>query len=132
MTQGLNRVTLFGNLGADPELRTTNAGLSVLSFRLATTEVYFDRNQQKQERTEWHNVVLFGARAEALEKLLSKGTRVLVEGRLQTSSYEKDGVKRFKTEVIASDLCLAGSRASNGASGRPVTRPVIEEADVPF
>jgi single-strand DNA-binding protein len=104
----------------------------VLSFRLATTEVYFDKNQQKQERTEWHNVVLFGARAEPLEKLLSKGTRVLVEGRLQTSSYEKDGVKRFKTEVIASDLCLAGSRASNGAAERPARRPMIEEADVPF
>ena len=132
MTQGLNRVTLFGNLGADPELRTSSAGLAVLSFRLATTEVYFDKSQQKQERTEWHNVVMFGARAEALEKLLTKGTRVLVEGRLQTSSYEKDGVKRFKTEVIANDLCLAGSRPSNGASQRPVTRPVLEEADVPF
>jgi len=132
MTQGLNRVTLFGNLGADPELRMSNAGLAVLSFRLATTEVYFDKNQQKQERTEWHNVVLFGARAEALARLLTKGTRVLVEGRLQTSSYEKDGVKRFKTEVIATDLCFGGARSSNGASQQPSGRAVLEDGDVPF
>lgn len=132
MTQGLNRVTLFGNLGADPELRSTNTGLAVLSFRLATTEVYFDKQQEKQERTEWHSVVLFGARAEALAKLLSKGSRVLVEGRLQTSSYEKDGTKRFKTEIIASDLCLAGARSSNGASRQPIKHVALEDADVPF
>ena len=128
MTNGLNRVTLFGNLGSDPELRTTTAGLAVLSFRLATNEVYFDKDQNRQERTEWHNVVLFGARASALSRFLSKGSRVLVEGRLQTNSYEKDGVKRFKTEVIASDVCFGQSRPST-----PRPSPAVAELeDVPF
>jgi single-strand DNA-binding protein len=132
MTQGLNKVTLFGNLGADPELRMTNTGLAVLSFRLATTEVYFDKNQEKQERTEWHNIVLFGARAEALAKLLSKGSRVLVEGRLQTSSYEKDGIRRHKTEVVATELCFGGGRPPNGVSHQPNGKAMLEEGDVPF
>ena len=116
MTQGLNKVMLFGNLGADPELRNTAAGAHVLSFRVATTEVYFDRQQQKQERTEWHHVALFGARAEPLAKLLHKGSRVLVEGRLQTTSYDKDGSKRYRTEVIATDLFLGGP-AGSGSVG---------------
>lgn len=119
MTQGLNKVMLFGNLGAEPELRTTGAGAHVLSFRIATTEVYFDKQQQKQERTEWHQVALFGARAEPLAKLLHKGSRVLVEGRLQTSSYEKDGSKRYKTEVIATDLFLGGPALGGPALGGP-------------
>lgn len=136
MTQGLNRVTLFGHLGADPELRMTNSGTYVLSFRVATTEVYFDKEQTKQERTEWHKVALFGARAEPLSRILSKGSSVLVEGRLQTSSYEKDGSKRYTTEVIASEICLGG-RAPSGSFTRsasaPVSRPAPAAADdVPF
>jgi single-strand DNA-binding protein len=130
MTNGLNRVTLYGNLGADPELRTTGTGMAVLSFRIATTDVYFDRNQEKQERTEWHRIVLFGARAEALSKLLTKGSRVLVEGRLQTSSYEKEGVKRYRTEIVATEICLAGARHSNGAPARPAATRELD--DVPF
>ena len=130
MTNGLNRVMLFGNLGAEPELKTTANGLAVLSLRLATNEVYFDKDQNRQERTEWHNVVMFGSRATALSRLLAKGSRVLVEGRLQTSSYEKDGVKRVKTDVIASDLCFGQSRAASGAP-RPTAAPA-ELEDVPF
>lgn len=136
MTQGLNRVTLFGHLGADPELRMTNGGTYVLSFRVATTEVYFDKEQTKQERTEWHKVALFGARAEPLSRILSKGSSVLIEGRLQTSSYEKDGSKRYTTEVIASEICLGG-RAPSGSFARPASAPVSRPApavadDVPF
>ncbi|HWO12341.1 MAG TPA: single-stranded DNA-binding protein [Polyangiaceae bacterium] len=130
MTNGLNRVMLFGNLGTEPELKTTANGLAVLSMRLATNEVYFDKDQNRQERTEWHNVVMFGARATALSRMLSKGSRVLVEGRLQTSSYEKDGVKRYKTDVIASDLCFGQSRAG-GSPTRPPSAPAVLE-DVPF
>jgi single-strand DNA-binding protein len=130
MTNGLNRVTLYGNLGADPDLRTTGTGIAVLSFRIATTNVYFDKNQEKQERTEWHHVVLFGARAEPLSKLLTKGARVLVEGRLQTSSYEKDGIKRYRTEIIATEICLAGARHSNGAPARASASRELD--DVPF
>jgi single-strand DNA-binding protein len=124
MTQGLNKVMLFGNLGSDPELRNTTAGAHVLSFRVATTEVYFDKNQQKQERTEWHQVALFGARAEPLARLLHKGSRVLVEGRLHTSSYDKEGSKRYKTEVIANDLFLAGAAGSREASELSLAAPL--------
>ena len=131
MTNGLNRVTLFGNLGADPELRTTAAGQSVLTFSLATNDVYFDKDRNKQERTEWHKVVLFGNRATALQRILAKGTRVLVEGRLQTSSYEKEGVKRYKTEVIASDVCFG---QPGPGSSRPSMTPARSELEdnVPF
>lgn len=131
---------LFGNLGADPELRSIASGGHVLSFRVATTEVWFDKQQQKQERTEWHHVALFGARAEPLARLLHKGSRVLVEGRLQTTSYDKDGSKRYKTEVIATDLFLGGGNGlAGGVSGRESTAPrpraltaVGADNDIPF
>lgn len=147
MTQGLNKVTLFGNLGADPELRMTSNGTHVLSFRMATTDVYFDKNQQKQEKTEWHHVALFGPRAEPLSKLLSKGSRVLVEGRLQTTNYDKDGSKRYKTEIIAADLFLAGAprdpaglTREHAGNGRDLpsglrsrtAASALEDSDVPF
>ena len=131
MTNGLNRVMLFGNLGAEPELRTPAGRQPVLSFRLATNEVYFDKNQNKQERTEWHNVVMFGARAMPLSQFLSKGSRVLVEGRLQTSSYEKDGVKRYKTQVVASDVCFGQSRPS-GSRPPSALAPAEVEDNLPF
>jgi single-strand DNA-binding protein len=131
MTTGFNRVTLFGNLGAEPELRNTPSGHSVLKFSLATNEVWFDKEQNKQERTEWHKVVMFGTRAPALSRLLTKGSPVLVEGRIQTSSYEKDGVKRYSTEIVASDLCFAQGR---GASPRPAPAGASAELEdnVPF
>ena len=118
MSEGLNRVTLFGNLGADPEFRVTNGGQQVLKMRVATSETYLDRNKQRQERTEWHSVTLFGKRAEALSRLLGKGARLLVEGSLRTSSYEKNGEKRYSTEVIASNIILAGGKRDTGGGGR--------------
>lgn len=116
MAEGLNRVLLLGNLGADPELRMTNGGQAVLKMRLATSETYLDRNRQRQERTEWHNVVVWGKRAEALGKFLTKGTRLFVEGGLRTSSYEdRDGNKRYRTEIVASNVILSGG--GGGAGG---------------
>lgn len=114
MAEGLNRVQLLGNLGADPELKVTQGGQAVLKLRLATTESYLDRNNTRQERTEWHSVTLWGKRGEALAKFLTKGERVFVEGRIQTSSYEKDGEKRYRTEVIATNLILCGRGNGNG------------------
>lgn len=131
MASGFNRVTLFGNLGAEPELRSTPSGHSVLKFSLATNEVWFDKEQNKQERTEWHRVVMFGNRASALSRLLTKGSPVLVEGRIQTSSYEKDGIKRYTTEIIASDLCLAGRGTGSGSRSSPAGASA-ELEDVPF
>ena len=115
MAEGLNRVMLLGNLGADPELRYTQAGKAVLNMRLATTESYLDANKVRQERTDWHNVVLWGKRGEALAKFLTKGSTIFVEGGLRTSSYDdKDGHKRYKTEVHATNIILAGSRRGGG------------------
>ena len=118
MAEGLNRVMLLGNLGADPELRATGSGQSVLKLRLATTESYLDRNRVRQERTDWHSVVVWGKRAEALARILGKGSKLFVEGSLRTSSYEdREGNKRYRTEVVATNLILAGGSRGAGASG---------------
>lgn len=115
----MNMVTLLGNLGADPELRQTQAG-PVLKLRLATTEVYFDKEKNKQQRTEWHGITVWGRRGEALARILTKGAQIFVCGRLHTSSYEKDGVKRWRTEIVAEDVILTGSRGgAHGERGAP-------------
>jgi single-strand DNA-binding protein len=116
MAEGLNRVMLLGNLGADPELKVTQGGQAVLKLRLATTETYLDKNQTRQERTEWHSVTMWGRRGEALAKFLTKGDRIFIEGSLRTSSYEKDGEKRYRTEVIASNVILSGGRGRGGSA----------------
>ena len=115
MAEGLNKVMLLGNLGADPELKMTQGGQSVLKLRLATTETYLDKNQTRQEKTEWHSVTLWGKRGEALAKFLTKGERIFVEGSLRTSSYEKNGEKRYSTEINATNIILAGRGKGAGA-----------------
>lgn len=116
MAEGLNRVMLLGNLGADPELRFTQGGQAVLSLRVATTESYLDKDRVRRERTDWHNVIVWGKRGEALSKILGKGSSIFVEGSLRTSSYDdKEGNKRYKTEVVATNIILAGGRG-RGAS----------------
>jgi single-strand DNA-binding protein len=117
-SQGLNKVMLIGNLGMDPELRFTQGGSAVLRMRLATTERYATKGGERQERTEWHTVVMFGTRAEALNKYLSKGQTVYVEGRLQTRQWEdKEGHKRSTTEVVANELLFLGGRGGAGGGG---------------
>jgi single-strand DNA-binding protein len=108
MSEGLNKVMLLGNLGADPELRVTQGGQAILKLRLATTESYMDSNNARQERTEWHQVTMWGKRGESLSKLLRKGERIFVEGRISTTSYDKDGEKRYRTEVVATNIILNG------------------------
>lgn len=116
MSEGVNKVLLLGNLGADPELRFTQAGGAVLNMRLATTRNYLDKNKVKQEQTDWHSVTLWGKRGEALGKFLKKGDRLFIEGRIQNSSYDdKEGVKRYKSEVIAENVVLNGKRDGGGA-----------------
>jgi single-strand DNA-binding protein len=128
MAEGLNRVLLLGNLGADPELRMTPSGRAVLKMRLATSETYLDRNKVRQERTDWHNVVMWGPRAEALSKFLTKGSRLFVEGGLRTSSYDdRDGNKRYRTEVVASNIILAGGGGRGGASRDDIAPPQTGE-----
>jgi single-strand DNA-binding protein len=120
MSEGLNRVILVGNLGQDPELRFTQSGQGVLSLRMATTESYFDATtKERKERTEWHTVVIWGKRGEGLNKILSKGSRICIEGRLQTRSWEdKQGNKRYSTEVNANNVLLLGGRGEGGGASR--------------
>lgn len=117
MAEGLNRVMLLGNLGADPELRYTKGGQAVLKLRLATNESYVERDGGRKERTEWHHVTVWGKRAEALGKFLAKGATLFVEGALRTTSWEgQDGQKRYRTEISASNILLTGGRSGGGAS----------------
>lgn len=145
MSEGLNKVMLLGHLGADPELRFTNGGNAVLSIRLATTVGHFDKQTNaRKERTDWHSVVVWGKRGEALAKLLQKGSSIFVEGRIQTSSYDdKEGNKRYKTEVIAENVLLTGKggvpAASNGPKHTPEHQmpsvdepPFAADDDIPF
>jgi single-strand DNA-binding protein len=118
MADGLNKVMLIGNLGQDPELRYTQSGQAVLSLRVATNESFNNRDGERQERTEWHSVVIWGKRAEALSKFLNKGKQLYVEGRLQTRSWEdKQGQKRYTTEINASEIILLGG-GGRGAGPR--------------
>ena len=120
MAGSVNKVILVGNLGRDPEVRRLNSGAQVVNLRLATSESWRDKNSgERQERTEWHSVVIWGKRGEALNKILSKGSRIAVEGRLQTRSWEaKEGGKRYTTEVVANNVILLGGRGEGGGGGR--------------
>ena len=110
MSHGINRITLLGHLGADPELKHLEGGQAVLNFRMATSHSYLDRNQVRQEATEWHSVSVWSKRGEALAKLLHKGSQVYVEGRMQTRKYMKENVQCYSTSVIATEVVLTGAR----------------------
>lgn len=111
----LNKVFVAGNLTRDPELRALPSGAQVCSFSVATNRVWYDQNKQKQEATEYHNIVVFGRQAETSAQYLKKGSGVLVEGRLQTRSWEKDGQKQYRTEIVA-DRVQFGARAGGGST----------------
>ena len=143
----VNKVILVGNLGRDAELRYTPGGSAVATLNLATTEVWNDRNQQRQEKTEWHRVVLWGKQAESLQEYLTKGKQIYVEGRLQTRQWDdKDGNKRYTTEIKADRITLlgggGGARGGGGmdrggasphAAGpdEPPMEPITDD-DIPF
>lgn len=112
--EGLNKATLIGNLGADPELNFTKGGEPVLKLRLATTESYKDRNGERQEKTEWHTCVLWGKRGESLAKILRKGETICVEGSIQYRDWEKDGVKRTSTDIRVRNVVLLGGGDRDG------------------
>ncbi len=114
----LNKVMLIGNLGADPEVRYTASGSSVANFRIATTEVWKDREGERQERTEWHRIVVWGKTAEHCGEYLSKGRSVYVEGRIQNREWEdKEGNRRWTTEINADRVTFLGSRNDGGGGG---------------
>ena len=118
MAGGVNKVILVGNLGADPDMRFTPSGQGVCELRVATSESWNDKNGQRQERTEWHRIVVWGKRAEVCAKYLAKGRQVFVEGRIQTRTYDdKDGNKKYITEIIAADVQFLGGGGRDGAQG---------------
>ncbi|MBW1991051.1 MAG: single-stranded DNA-binding protein [Deltaproteobacteria bacterium] len=117
----INRVILVGYLGADPELRYTANGTAVAKFRIATTEVFTDRQGVRQERTEWHRITAWGKLAEICGQYLSKGRLVYIEGRIRSDSWEQEGIKRFSYEIVADTMKMLGP-------GRGVER----EPEAPF
>jgi single-strand DNA-binding protein len=130
MAEGLNQVTLLGNIGKDPELR--EAGESkVLRFRMATTERYKQASGDWADKTEWHTVTVFGARAEGLSRVLAKGDRVCVTGSLHTSEWQaQDGSKRQSTEINARGVFLCGGKGGNAGQERDRTPPPAASSDV--
>ena len=115
----LNKVMLIGNLGRDPEIRYTQAGSAVANFSLATTDRWTDRQGQRQERTEWHDIVAFDRLADLSQNYLKKGKSVYIEGRLQTRSWEDpQGQKRYRTEVVTTSMQFLDSRPSNEGSNQ--------------
>jgi single-strand DNA-binding protein len=123
MARGINKVILVGNLGADPETRYTPSGTAITSIRIATSESWKDKQTgEQQERTEWHRVKFFGRLAEIAGEYLKKGGQVYIEGKLRTDEYEKDGIKRYSTDIIADEMQMLGGRGGGmggegGASG---------------
>lgn len=129
MSNGINKVTIIGRLGKDPEVRATEKGVKVANFSVATTETWKDKGTGvKKERTEWHRIVAWDQVAENCGKYLSKGRLVYIEGRLQTRSYEdKDKVKRWVTEIIVTDIQFLDKKRDDGANPPPPT-----DNDLPF
>jgi len=118
MAGGVNKVILIGNLGADPEVRFTPGGQAVANFRIATSDNWTDKNGQKQERTEWHRIVVWGKLAELCGEYLKKGRQCYIEGRLQTREWtDKENRKNYTTEVVANGVTFLGGRDGAGASG---------------
>ena len=114
----VNKVILIGNLGRDPETRYTTGGDAVTNLRIATTDVWKDKAGEKQEKTEWHTVVLFGRQAEIAGEYLKKGRPVYIEGRLQTRKWtDKEGVEKYSTEVVGDRMQLLGGREGGGGGG---------------
>lgn len=110
---GVNKVIVLGRLGADPEVKSLSSGNSVANFNIATSETWNDRDGQKQERTEWHRIVVWGKMAEICGKYLAKGRQVFVEGRLQTRQWEdQQGNKRYTTEIVANNVQFIGGSSN--------------------
>jgi single-strand DNA-binding protein len=120
---GVNKVILIGNLGKDPELRYTPGGQPVASFSLATTERWSDKNGQRQDKTEWHNIVVWGKLAELANQYLKKGRSAYIEGRITNRSWDdRDGNKKYRTEIVANQIQFLGG-APVGGEPQPISEP---------
>jgi single-strand DNA-binding protein len=134
----INKVILIGNLGKDPELRYTSSGVAVASFTLATNESWKDPEGNVQERTQWHSIVAWRKLAEICGEYLKKGSKVYLEGKLQYRNYDdKNGVKRYVTEIVLDELLMLDSKGANQTAGEPSqqrdeTPPPEPASDLPF
>lgn len=142
---GINKAIIVGRLGRDPEMRYTPDGTAVANFSVATSEEWKDKNTgEKRERTEWHRIVAWRRLGEICGEYLSKGRQVYIEGRLQTRSWEQDGVTKYSTEIVANDVQFLGSRSDNMDGGQPSQgqsgdkgypeppTPDTQDDDIPF
>ena len=135
--RGLNKVLLIGNLGKDPEIQNFDKGALLAKFPLATTETFKDKNGQRQDRTEWHNIVVWGTLAEVAQKYLRKGMMVYVEGRIQSRQYEdKEGNKKNITEIRAENFQMLERRDNVAGQGPQIVEPgapsELPGGDMPF
>jgi single-strand DNA-binding protein len=136
----VNKVILMGNLGRDPEVRFMPNGEAVCNFSIATTDSWKDKQGQKVEKTEWHNIVMYRKLAEIAGEYLKKGSPVYLEGRLQTRKWEKDGVERYSTEIIADQMQMLGSKDAQPARENAPKRDSVQTGgdlsdiseDIPF
>lgn len=133
---GVNKAILVGNLGKDPEVRHLDGGKTVCNFPIATSEAWKDKEGNRQESTEWHNIVLWGKLAEIADKYLKKGATIYLEGKLRTRSWEdQEGHKRYTTEIIGDSFVMLGKKKEEGASTEPVQEQqsrLISDDDLPF
>lgn len=151
MAASVNKVILVGRLGKDPEVRFTGGGQAVANFSIATDESYTDKAGEKQKKTEWHNIVVWGKAVEAyVQQFLHKGDMVYIEGKLQTRSWEKDGVTKYTTEINVTDIkglvtartddqpkqnkpaAKTGSRPAAAQQQRQAPPPEVDDSDIPF
>jgi len=131
MSGSLNKVQLIGHLGKDPELKYTPSGVAVANFSIATNESWKDQEGNVQERTEWHNIVAWRASAEYAEKYIRKGAQLYIEGKIQTRSWEKDGIKRYTTEIYVESFQLLGKKPETIEALNTVSAPQADAIQAP-
>lgn len=140
---GINKVILVGNVGKDPEVKYLEGGVAVAKFPLATSEVYKNKEGQRVENTEWHNIVMWRGLAEVAEKYVRKGKQLYIEGRIKTRQYGEEGAKKYFTEILADTMTMLGTKGDGSGSsvpadtGRMVDTPAPEISagpsdDLPF
>ncbi|HJO89583.1 MAG: single-stranded DNA-binding protein [Candidatus Pacebacteria bacterium] len=127
----LNKALVYGNLTRDPELRSLPSGTQVTTFSIATNRVWKDKDGAKQESPEFHNIVVFGRQAETTAQYLKKGSSALIEGRMQTRSWESDGVKKYRTEIVADRVQFGPRSGGSGASGTGASQSAPAKSDSP-
>jgi single-strand DNA-binding protein len=128
--KGVNRVIVLGNVGKDPEIRSTTDGTCIVNLSVATSEKYKDKSGKQVENTEWHRVSAFGKLAEIIRDYVTKGSKVYIEGKLKTRSYEKEGVKMYTTEIVASEMQMLDGKGDKPQA--PQGDNGFDDSDIPF